>query len=134
MNQNDANRSDSLIDVSHASPPNKADLAALLEKHIGKDHAISTTAIAVDLCCDARRVRELVTDLREEDGIAVCGHFNTGYFIAATVDELLEECAFHRARALRSILTEAKLRHIPQDVVVGAVAAQLHDVRGVYAG
>ena len=70
------------------------------------------------LGCPARHVRSLVSELRLE-GIAICGHPRTGYFIAATAEELLETCAFLRARAMHSLVLESRLRRIPLGELLG---------------
>lgn len=98
--------------------PNKAHLAGFLQLHIGKDRGITAAAIAVALRCNERQVRFMVTELREA-GVAVCGHPATGYFIAATAEELEATCAFLRSRAMRSLVLESKLRHVPLPDLIG---------------
>jgi len=100
------------------SAPNKAHLAAYLQLHIGKDHGITAAAIAVALGVNERQVRVMVTELRE-DGVAVCGHPASGYFVAATPEELEETCAFLRSRAMHSLVLESKLRHVPLPDLLG---------------
>lgn len=94
------------------SDANKAYLAALLQTHVGRDLAITSTAIAGALGCDEHLVHSLVAALRE-DGIAVCGHPEGSYYIAATSDELGETCAALRSRAMQTLAAEAKMRHVP---------------------
>ena len=91
---------------------NKDQLSAVLARHIG--HAVGITAeqLALALDTSTRKVRELVSDLRT-DGVAVCGHPKTGYFIAATSAELEDTCRFLRGRALHSLTLESKLRQVP---------------------
>lgn len=101
--------------------PTKTDLQVLLERHIGRDRGITAAAIAQALGCPERTVRELITELRM-DGRAVCGHPASGYFMAATKEELEETCAFLRSRAIHSLVLLAKLRHMPLADLVG----QLH--------
>lgn len=101
--------------------PNKTLLAALLQHHIGRTKGVSVHYIAGALSCSPRVVRWLVTELRE-DGVAVCGKPDTGYFIAETRDELEETCAFLRSRAMHSLVLESKLRGMPLADLVG----QLH--------
>lgn len=100
------------------SVPNKAHLASYLQLHIGKDRGITAAAIACALGCNERVVRLLVTELRE-DGVAVCGHPASGYFVAATPAELEETCAFLRSRAMHSLVLESKLRHVPLPDLLG---------------
>lgn len=101
--------------------PTKTALQIVLERHIGRERGVTAAALAAALDCPERLVRELVTELRT-DGLAVCGHPATGYFIAATREELEETCAFLRARAMHSLVLEAKLRGMPLADLVG----QLH--------
>jgi biotin operon repressor len=91
------------------STPNKTHLSTYLRFHIGRERGITAAAIAVALGCNEREVRKLVTELRE-DGMAVCGHPVSGYFIAATHEEIEETCAFLRSRAMHSLVLESKLR------------------------
>lgn len=98
--------------------PSKTALQMLLDRHIGRERGITAAAIAARLDCPERTVRELVTELRT-DGVAVCGHPADGYFIAATREELEETCAFLRARAMHSLVLEAKLRGMPLADLVG---------------
>ena len=105
--------------------PTKAALLAVLMKHIGKAKGVSAAGLVNELgmhpASGLRVIRELVTELREE-GVAVCGHPASGYFIAETRDELEETCAFLRSRAMHSLVLEAKLRGMPLADLVG----QLH--------
>jgi hypothetical protein len=96
----------------------RTDLEMLLEQHIGEDRGITARAIAEALACTERLVRELVTELRM-DGRAVCGHPATGYFIAATREELERTCAFLRERAMHSLVLEARLRKMPLPDLIG---------------
>ena len=90
----------------------RTDLEALFARHIGHERGITARAIAEQLGCTDRLVRELVTELRL-DGTAVCGRPETGYFIAATAEELEETCEFLRARAMHSLVLESRMRHVP---------------------
>jgi biotin operon repressor len=101
--------------------PNKAQLLALLQHRVGRANGVSVAYCAGALACSERVVRELVTELRE-DGIALCGHPSSGYFIAANKEELEETCAFLRSRAMHSLVLEARLRGMPLADLVG----QLH--------
>ncbi len=84
-------------------------LLGALQQHIGADKGLSAQAIGVAIGCNKRQVRTLVTALRL-DGIAVCGHPSTGYFIAATAEELEQTCRYLRDRAMTSLVLESKLR------------------------
>jgi biotin operon repressor len=97
----------------------KADLQAVLAReHIGRHNGIAAELLALVLGCEARHVRALVTELREQ-GVAVCGHPKTGYFIAQTPEELESTCQFLRSRAMHSLVLESKLRHVPLPELLG---------------
>lgn len=96
-------------------------LLGALQKHIGANNGISARALARELGCNLRHVRALITELRME-GIAVCGHPNSGYFIAATPEELDTTCEFLHARAMSSLLLSSRMRKIPMADLLG----QLH--------
>lgn len=98
--------------------PTRTALQVLLARHVGREAGITAEAIASTLGTTTRVVRELVTELRN-DGIAVCGHPASGYFIARTREELEETCQFLRSRAMHSLVLEAKLRGLPLADLVG---------------
>lgn len=101
--------------------PNKHQLLSVLARHQGAARGASVEALARAVDCHPRVIRHLVTELRE-DGVAICGHPRTGYFVAETPDELRRTCEFLRARAMRSLTLEAQLRRIPLPDLIG----QLH--------
>lgn len=94
------------------------DLIALLARHQGADQGISAEAIARALDVPTRRVRTLVTEAREE-GIAIAATPAHGYFVAVLPEEIDMCCAFLRARALKSLLLESRLRKIPLAELLG---------------
>lgn len=99
----------------------KHDLFSILAVRVGADNGISVDALAKQLDVAARHVRSLVSDLRM-DGIAVCGTPKTGYYIAATPEEMEQTCQFLRNRAMHSLQLESRLRKIPMPDLLG----QLH--------
>lgn len=98
--------------------PSKTALQLVLERRIGRASGITAEQLAGVLGTNERTVRELITELRT-DGVAVCGHPASGYFIAATREELEETCQFLRSRAMHSLVLEAKLRGLPLADLVG---------------
>lgn len=66
---------------------NTSQLLTLLSRHVGAQNGLTAAQISSHLNIPMRRVRSLVSDLREE-GTPVCGKPNTGYYIAATLEEL----------------------------------------------
>lgn len=97
------------------------ELLAYLSRHVGRENGVPCAAIAGDLQMAEREVRRLISGLREE-GVAVCGHPATGYYIAASPDDIERTCAFLRSRAMHSLVLEARLRKIPLPDLLG----QLH--------
>lgn len=100
---------------------NKDRLMTVLSRHIGRGRGIGVEALARTIGASARQVRKFVTELRN-DGIAVCGTPQNGYYIAGTAEELEETCQFLRQRALHSLTLESRLRKVPLVDLVG----QLH--------
>lgn len=94
------------------------ELLSVLSSHIGRARGITAKGLADALQCPPRAVRYLVTELRDE-GIAVCGHPGSGYFIAANAEELEETCQFLRSRAMHSLHLEAQLRKMPLPDLIG---------------
>lgn len=97
---------------------NSSALLTLLSRHIGANNGITVKSLAQHLDCPERAVRYLVTELRDE-GVAVCGRPNTGYFIAANAEELEETCQFLRSRAMHSLHLEAQLRKTTLPDLIG---------------
>ena len=96
----------------------KDQLLAILQRHEGEGNGISAVALAAAVGCNKRMVRHLVVALRMA-GVAVCGHPKTGYFIAATPEELERTCRFLRDRAMTSLVQESKLRGLPLADLLG---------------
>lgn len=102
-------------------PPTKHDVLAALSRHVGADKGIRADELAQLLGTNERKLRDFISELRV-DGVAVCGHPSTGYYIASNAEELEETCQFLRSRAMHSLVLEARLRKIPLPDLLG----QLH--------
>ena len=89
------------------SPIHRESVLNALARRIGRDKGIAGRDLVIDICgaWSARHERELrhVIEALRMEGIAVCGHPGTGYFIAATADEVQESIRFLRSRALTSL-------------------------------
>lgn len=96
----------------------RARVLAALTVRQGKANGTGARELAQMVGLSERDLREAISELRME-GIAVCGHPRTGYFIAATAEELDETCAFLRDRAMHSLTLESKLRHVPLPELLG---------------
>lgn len=99
----------------------KHDLAACMTRHIGKRNGINCFNLAIALGVTERKLRELITEAREE-GIAICGHPSTGYYIANTREELQQTIDFLMDRAMHSLHLASNLSKIP----LADLAGQLH--------
>lgn len=91
--------------------------------HMGAARGITARHLAGRLDVPERQVRKLVSELRE-DGIAVCGEPRTGYYIAATADELDATCKFLRHRAMHSLVLESRLRNVPLPELLGQLTLE----------
>lgn len=89
--------------------------------HLGRRAGVTATVLANKLRVTERTLRLLISRAREE-GTAIVGTPETGYFIASTAAELEECCRFLRSRAMHSLMIEARLRKIPLPDLLG----QLH--------
>lgn len=99
----------------------KTAVFVVLQRHLGKENGIKAKDLAAAAGVTEREVRHQVSDLREE-GIAVCGTPSTGYFIAATADELDTTVEYLKGRALHSLHLASRLTKIPLPDLIG----QLH--------
>ncbi|MDP3715391.1 MAG: hypothetical protein Q8R21_03170 [Burkholderiales bacterium] len=89
-----------------------------LQQHQGAANGVTAEVLAVSLDTSKRHIRSLVSELRLE-GIAVCGHPKTGYFIAATAAEIESTCKFLRSRAMHSLTLESRLRKVTLSDLLG---------------
>lgn len=94
------------------------DLMSVLTQHIGAKNGVTASALAAKLEISERNVRQHISTLRDE-GIAVCGHPSTGYFVAANRDEIEATCRFLRNRAMHSLHLEARLRQVTLPELIG---------------
>lgn len=90
----------------------------LAASHIGATRGIGARELARELGIRERVLRLLISDARE-DGVAIAGTPDTGYFIAETAAELEDCCAFLRSRAMHSLHIEAQLRRVPLADLLG---------------
>lgn len=92
----------------------------LAASHSGAAKGIRASDLARALGVRERVLRQLVSDARE-DGVAIAGVPETGYYLAETAEELETCCNFLRARALHSLHIEAQLRRIPLADLLGQI-------------
>jgi hypothetical protein len=108
-----------------------ADVVMVLAKHVGAEQGISAERLVMEITDSStpspggeRKLRELIAELRR-DGVRICGHPSTGYYLAATPDELNQTCSFLRSRALSSLQQEARLRNIALPELIGQLNLQV---------
>lgn len=93
-------------------------LLSILQSHVGRGHGIGVKELAGMMDVPERKVRDYVTDARRS-GHPVCGEPGTGYYLAATPEELEETCQFLQQRALTSLALVAALRRVPLGSLMG---------------
>lgn len=89
-----------------------------LRSHIGAAAGVGVRELAAAAGVTEREVRHQVSALREE-GIAVCGHPSTGYFIAANAEELEVTVEYLKNRALTSLRLASRLTKRPMEELLG---------------
>lgn len=97
----------------------KADVLNALARHQGRANGIRARELAAQLGVPPRRLRKLITELREEDGNAICGRPSTGYFLPMTADDLRETCAFLEHRALHTLRMLARMKQVSLPDLMG---------------
>jgi glutathione peroxidase-family protein len=96
-----------------------ATLQEVLSHHQGRENGIAAAALASKCCLPStRKLRNLISELREQ-GVAVCGHPTTGYYVPVTPEELAESCAFLERRAQHSLRLLANMRGLPMAELLG---------------
>lgn len=94
----------------------KTRMLEALTAHIGAANGATAAVLATKTHMDARTVRRTVTELIE-DGIAVCSHPKTGYYVAANAAEINDAFLFHHKRALHELHKASRLASIRPDLV-----------------
>lgn len=97
----------------------KTALLNMLSQHQGAANGISARYLAAQLGCTPREMRKLISQCRADDGIAICAHPSTGYYIASTAQELLASCAFLEARAMHSLTLLSRMRKVSLPDLLG---------------
>ena len=96
----------------------KTDVLRALQNHLGKENGIPAEDLVKEICgfklepsSQLRLLRRLITELRLE-GNQICGHPTTGYYLAATADELNDTCNFLYSRAMASLKQVSRMKNI----------------------
>lgn len=98
-----------------------SELLVILSRHQGAEAGIRAQDLAARLDVPERRIRTLVSELREE-GTAICAHPTTGYFIPETPEELQQSCEFLEHRALRSLTLMSRMKNVSLPTLLGQLA------------
>ncbi len=102
---------------------NGSDVLEALRKHEGSSSGIRAEDLAREITGDdnpvaLRTLRTHITALRMQ-GVPICGHPNTGYYLAGSAADITSTCAFLRSRAMTSLLQEARLKRISLPRLLG---------------
>lgn len=97
----------------------KTQLLNTLAAHQGREHGIGARDLAAQLGVPPRRLRLLISRCRDEDGVAICGHPSTGYYMACTPAELAASCAFLERRALHSLRLLSRMKKVSLPDLLG---------------
>lgn len=89
-----------------------------LAAHQGRATGIPAKELAAQLGVPMRQLRRLISKARE-DGIAICGKPESGYFMPVTPEELHETCAFLEHRALSSLRKLSQMKRVALPVLLG---------------
>jgi len=96
----------------------------LLQEYQGAQNGISAQALARRVPCSDRQVRDAISELRNE-GVAVCGHPSSGYYLANDRQDIDRTCDFLRKRALHSLRLEAAMRQTPLGDLMAEIRHEL---------
>jgi hypothetical protein len=109
----------------------KEDVLKALRGHIGRDNGQRADLLVMEITGSTqrdlvgeRRLRSLITELRLE-GHHVCAHPTTGYFIAASEEELNQTCVFLYERAMASLCQVARMRNVSLPDLAGQLRIDL---------
>lgn len=87
-------------------------------RHIGRERGVGATALTREVTgalavseADERNLRHAIEHLRRE-GHHICGRPSTGYYLAATDDELLDTVRFLHDRAMTSLAQAAAMQRV----------------------
>lgn len=92
-----------------------------LARHQGREHGIRARDLARDLAIPPRQLRRLVSQAREE-GFAICGRPESGYFMPVTAEELQESCDFLINRAMHSLRKASRMTKVSLPALLGQLA------------
>lgn len=98
-------------------------LMALSLYHKGQANGINVKELARATELSEREVRQAVSDLCE-DGVAICAHPSSGYFVAENAEELEKNCQFLMSRAMHTLKRVASLKRIALPTLLGQLTLE----------
>ena len=90
----------------------------VLANHIGRANGIGEKALVLATGLTGRAIRSCIEQLRLE-GRGICGKPNTGYFMAATAEELNETCEWMRSRGIKSLKQVSAMQRVAIADLIG---------------
>ena len=90
---------------------------AAFARHIGEAEGVSARDLVGEIAglfavdADERRLRSVIEELRRE-GMHICGHPSTGYYLAANDDELQRTCNFLFERSITGLEQIAAMQKV----------------------
>lgn len=119
----------------------KAMILKELTTHVGTGRAIGMGELFVQVfgeswdnrINDTRRLRSLITELREE-GIPICSRVirsGGGYYIAAAGSELENYCAKIERQAVKKLAQVSRMRKLSLPALMGQLSLDLRPKKGV---
>lgn len=95
-----------------------ARLTQQMARHLGQGNGIPAKRLAAELQIGERQLRRVISAVREQ-GLALCGHPSTGYYIARTPEELRQASAWLEHRAMHSLRLLAQMRRVSLPALLG---------------
>lgn len=94
-------------------------LINVLADHQGRERGIDAAALATKMGVSKRQLRKLISQARDGEGFAICGHPSHGYYMATTPEELQASCKFLETRALHSLRLLSRMRKVSLPDLLG---------------
>jgi hypothetical protein len=97
----------------------KTEVLNALSRHQGRGNGIGAKRLAEQLDMPPRLLRKRISELRDGDGVAICGTPSTGYFMAVAPEELQASCDFLEHRALHSLRLLSRMKKVSLPDLLG---------------
>lgn len=105
-----------------------------LAMHHGQDNGVRACDLVAEICGETspameRHLRAVVDELRKE-GHHICGMPSTGYYIAATKEELQRTCEWIFSRSINGIEQVAAMQRVSLPDLAGQLRIRLENPPG----